>query len=168
MNVEGIAGLLTHRGIDVTKALEGRGGVPAWTSEGAAFACAGLPERHMAAFRFRFALDDSCGSSLQACLLSEAAKLHVEQRWPDRVDGRRWLPDLARATMWIEWLQTRRPRAMQALMTVDALHEIGGFTPEGWRTVAEPAWVRLAQRLDVWCSIAAGHITRRCRDDDAA
>jgi hypothetical protein len=168
VNTEGIAGLLTQRGIDVTKSMQGRGGIPEWTPEAAAFACAGLPTRHEYAFRFRYALDDSCGAGLRACLLNEAARLHVEHRWPDRVDGRRWLADLAHATVLIEWLQTRRQAVYQAVLLVDGMHELGGFTPEGWRRHAEPAWVRLAQRLDVWCSIATGHIKRRLREDDAA
>lgn len=166
MNAEGIAGLLTAQGIDVSRIVEGRGGSPDWLPEDAALACAGLERRHEYAFRYRFALDDSCHRGLYVCLLSEAAKLHVERRWPDRVDGRRWLEDLARTAVLAEWLATRRPGAYRTLVLVEGVHEIGGFTREAWARTVGDAWARLAHRLDVWCSIATGHIYRRLREDE--
>lgn len=171
MNTEGIAGLLTAQGIDVSRIdvsriMEGRGGAPDWLPEDAALACAGLPMRCEYAFRFRFALDDSCLSGLTGCLLSEAARLHVEKRWPDRVDDRRWLPDLARTAILTEWLATRRPSAYKVLLDVDGMHQLGQFTPEAWSKTVGPAWAMLGHKLDVWCSIATGHIYRRTRDDE--
>lgn len=168
MNVEGIAGLLTAKGIDVTRMGEGRGGSGDWLPEDAALACAGLSHRAEYAFRFRYAMDDTCIHGLFGCVLSEASKLHVERRWPDRVDGRRWLEDAARTVVLTEWLATRRPVAYQVLLNLDGVHEIGKFTPEAWRTVVGDAWVRLGHRLDVWCSIATGHIYRRLQDDEEA
>jgi len=61
LNTEGIAGLLTSQGIDVSRVMEGRGGSADWLPEDAALACAGLPMRAEYAFRFRYAMDDLRG-----------------------------------------------------------------------------------------------------------
>jgi len=100
LNTEGIAGLLTSQGIDVSRVMEGRGGSADWLPEDAALACAGLPMRAEYAFRFRYAMADACKSTFNAKLEGVQGDLDGQ-----RVGAGKFGPQ---SELWAHWPEAQK------------------------------------------------------------
>jgi hypothetical protein len=131
-----------------------------WRPTDAALALAGLDELHAAAFRHRWARDESALPALEAGLLAFAEERAARESWRlvfRKVGGTEItvaLRDLVR-------LALAEEHHAAVIGTIRAKAEILGLHEATWTRHVSDNYSVLRVELETWCSIAHRHIARR-------